>query len=141
MKFGFKKKNTKTSLDQEIIRIEKTNNTPEIILDKSNAELKVNGSSYPEDATVVYDPILEWIEKNTKEKQLELVCSFYFDFLSSSSHKMIYEILLKLENIISSGKAISVIWYYDEYDEDIMEQGEDFIQRLDIPFKLIAKQE
>ena len=121
--------------------ISKTKNTPEVILDLVTPIIKIVGASYPEDATTFYIQILEWIDENTVNFTSELTCEFDYFFFSSSSHKMVYQLLLKLENLQKNGTKVKVIWYYEETDEDLEEIGMDFKEKINLPVTLIAKEE
>ncbi len=116
------------------IKINKTKNTPEITLDKENLFLKIEGSSYPENAADVYDPIIRWAHSLGKKVENPIRCEFYFDFLNSSSHKMLYELLIKLDDLYIDGSDVAIIWYYDDSDEDIKDKGEDLALLMKIPF-------
>ena len=47
---------------------------------------------------------------------------------------MIFEILLITEKIKQDGKNISILWKYDEDDDQILDEGSYFSSKLDIPF-------
>lgn len=145
MKFNFLKsgksgKKEEKSERKGTIRIERTKNTPEVFYDRANNILKINGASYPEDATTVYFPILEWLNE-LDDNIPSFTCEFNFSFLSSSSHKMVYEILMKLEDFHAEGVDVHVSWYYEESDEDIMDAGEDFARILTVPIKMVEIEE
>jgi hypothetical protein len=123
----------------EIIRIEKTNNTPSIYIDEANLLCRIQGSSYPEDAYEVYQHVLDWLNRVDKSVVSELIVEFDYDFLNSISHKKVWQILHELKQFYKAGKQVKVVWYYDESDEDIMEAGEDLAELMNIHFELIAK--
>jgi hypothetical protein len=123
----------------EIIRIEKTNNTPSIYIDEANMLCRIEGSSYPEDAYEVYQHVIDWLNRVGKEFKSELVVEFDYDFLNSISHKKVWQILHELKQFYKAGKPVKVVWYYDENDEDIMEAGEDLAELMNIPFELVSK--
>jgi len=125
----------------EIIRIEKTNNTPSIYIDEANMLCRIVGASFPEDAYEVYQHVLDWLGRIKDRLDSKLVVEFYYDFLNSISHKKVWQILHELKNMQQNGKEVAVVWYYEENDEDIMEAGEDLAELMNIPFELIAKQE
>ncbi len=141
MKFSFlksgKKDKENTREKKSVIKIERTKNTPEVFFDRANSILKISGSSYPEDATSVYFPIIEWLNELVEVNLTSFTCEFNFNFLSSSSHKMVYELLMKLEDLHADGTDVGVVWYYEESDEDIMDAGEDFARILSIPIKMV----
>ena len=125
----------------EIIRIEKTNNTPSIYIDEANMLCRIVGASFPEDAYEVYQHVLDWLGRIKGELNTKLVVEFDFDFLNSISHKKVWQILHELKDMQKNGKEVAVIWYYEENDEDIMEAGEDLAELMSLPFELIPKEE
>ncbi len=58
------------------------------------------------------------------------------EYFNSGSVKQVLDILIMLEQIISSGKKIKVCWFYNE-DDDLMEmKGEEFKSMVKVPFEL-----
>ena len=45
----------------EIINLEGTEDTPKIILDKTNKIFEISGRSLPEDSAEFYQPVLDWL--------------------------------------------------------------------------------
>ena len=85
--------------DDNDIRVVDANDTPDITLDSENRILKIKGSSYPENAVDVYSRVFEWLDRQDYTSPPNLKCEFYFNYLNSASRKIVYEILVKLENI------------------------------------------
>ena len=125
-------------MSNNIIIIDETEDSPEITLDSENYVLKISGPSFPEDAFETYQPVMMWL-KAIKESVVKLSCEFDFSILSSASNKLLFELLLKLEDMYQSGKDIAIFWYHDDFDEDMQEEGESFAQTVHIPFKFISK--
>ena len=125
----------------EIIRVEKTNNTPSIFIDEANMICRIQGSSFPEDAYEVYQHVLDWLDRIKDQLSTKLTVEFDYDFLNSISHKKVWQILHELKSMQKNGKKISVTWFYEENDEDIMEAGEDLAELMNVPFELIAKED
>lgn len=121
----------------ESIYINKTKKTPLVNLNLEENVFQIKGPSFSEDVIEILNPVLEWIDSEIPKLDKELTCEFYFTVLNSSSHKKIFQILLKLNALLDDGKKIKVNWYYDEDDEDIMEMGEDLIELINLPFELI----
>jgi len=110
---------------------------PKILLDADNSVFLIEGPSYPEDPFELYGIVIEWINHNRHITKL-LNCEFKFKVLNSASRKMIVEILFLLEKIAKKNNNIVVKWYYDEYDEDMKEAGEDLSDTIEIPFELVS---
>lgn len=123
----------------DIIRIEKTNNTPSIYIDKSNVLCRIEGSSFPEDAYEVYQHVLDWLAKMGDNFDSELRIEFDYDFLNSISHKKVWQIINELQKYYKKGKKVKVVWYYDKNDEEIMESGQDLKELMNLPFELCVK--
>ena len=119
------------------ISIKATIDTPSVILDAEKSAFLIEGPSYPEDAHNIYDDVLDWLRKPETPLNGELICHFKFNVLSSASRKMVYEVLLELEKIHQTQNNIMVHWHYEEFDEDMLEVGEDFSDLVKIPFKLL----
>ncbi len=127
--------------NQQVITINPTNDSPAIILDSANQLLKISGASYPENAVDIYSRVFEWIDKFDKFEDTNLHCEFYFNYLNSASRKIVYEMLLKLESLNLNGKKVSMTWYYDEFDEDMYDFGEELAELVNIPFEIIANED
>ncbi len=125
-------------MSERIIKIDETEDSPEIILDSENYLLKISGPSFPEDAFGMFQPIMRWVD-SIKDKAVKLTCEFDFSILSSASNKLLFEVLLKLEDMYQNGKDVAIFWYHDDFDEDMQEEGESFAQSIHVPFKFIAK--
>ncbi len=124
---------------EPIIRVEKTANTPSIFIDTTRHFCRIEGASFPEDSSETYQSVFDWLNKLGSDFDSELKMEFDFDFLNSISHKKIWIILNKLKKLHQQGKHVKVVWYYDEYDEEIMESGEDLAELINIPFDVIAR--
>lgn len=118
--------------------IEETEDSPAILMDLDSKKLIFEGPSFPEDAVELYKPVINWIGDNSNLLD-KLECIFDYSILSSASNKMVFEVLIKLEDMIKSGKNVSVKWYYASYDEDMHDEGKGFKDNLKVPFELIEK--
>jgi hypothetical protein len=127
-----------TNDNANIIIFEQTEDSPEIILDQEKFLLKISGPSFPEDAFQTYQPVIRWIN-SIKNETMKLTCEFDFSILSSASNKLMFEVLIKLEEMYQEGKDIIIFWYHDDFDEDMQEEGESFAQTVHVPFKFIPK--
>jgi len=129
-------------MKKETITIAATKDSPVIVLDGKNLILKIIGASYPENANQTYSVVLEWIEEIEKvlDANNRLRCEFYYNYLNSSSKKMVYEILKRLEDIYIRTELVEVSWFFDEFDEDMEELGQEFDDLLKIPFKFVAQE-
>jgi hypothetical protein len=123
---------SETEEKMEIINLEGTEDTPKIILDKTNKIFEISGRSLPEDSAEFYQPILEWLAEYAKDPLPETTFDFKLEYFNTASSKLILDILTALEDI----KNAKVAWYFYEEDEDMEEAGEEFSELVDVEFEL-----
>lgn len=120
----------------EVINIEATDETPKVILDAGNGTFEFSGKSLPEDVTIFFNPILEWIESYGETPNSETVVVMKMDYFNTASSKLILDILMAFEEIHEDNEGVKVEWYYREDDEDMEEAGDEFSDIVEIPFDL-----
>ena len=117
------------------VQIQKTKNSPEIIMNFDTGELEILGESYPENAVAFYKPVFEWLNKATAAKKT-IKLTFKLDYFNTSSSKCVIDILDNLDKYFSNGGKAEVVWYYKKDDDDMMETGEEFSSDIKVPFKI-----
>lgn len=122
----------------ELINIKGTDDTPNVILDKDNAQFEISGRSLPEDVNMFYEPILEWIDGYSEAPCDETIFNFKLEYFNTASSKIILDILLKFEEIVENDHKVVINWHYHEEEEDMLEAGEEYADIVEIPFEYIA---
>ena len=102
-------------------------------MDKENGVFEIKGVSLPLDGKDLYQPVLDFLDEYAQNPNKITLFVFNLKYFNISSSKMFLFMLYKLKEIFDSGKAVVVIWSYD--DEDIREAGDDFQQMVDVPFQ------
>lgn len=118
----------------DALRISKTEDTPEITLDKSAGKFEISGRSLPEDSVEFYSPVFQWLAAYEKDPNPTTEFVFKLDYLNTASSKMMQDILSALEKI----SGVKVVWYFYEDDEDMEEMGQELSELVEIPFEYIA---
>jgi len=118
---------------REPINLEKTKNSPEIILDKDASIFKIAGRSIVEDPKEFYSSIYEWLEEYVKTPLKETNFVFDLEYFNSSSARQIMELIMLLEKIPETGNKVKVSWLYEEGDEMSKERGDEIklVSKLD----------
>jgi hypothetical protein len=114
----------------EILKLEGTSDTPNIILDKTNGIFEISGRSLPEDSVEFYRPVLEWIGGYAKAPSAKTNFTFKLEYFNTSSSKLILDVLSALEGI----PGMNIEWCYQEEDEDMEEAGKEFAEMVELPF-------
>ena len=126
------------------IVIDKTDRTPELIIDTDNGFFSMEYDSRPEDVRKFYYPILEKLKsilENIKQagnltyfKEKPFVFTFKLGYFNSSSAKFILDILNIVKLFKEGGINVEVNWYYFEDEDDMKEAGEDFSEFCEVEF-------
>jgi hypothetical protein len=120
----------------ENLLIASTKRTPEVNF-STDGRLKISGRSIPEDPNQFYDKLFEWVFYYCQEATPTTTIDIALEYFNSGSSKAILEILRALVDTAKKGKQISINWYYEEGDDDILERGEYYESILDVKFNFI----
>ena len=72
-----------------------------------------------------------------QKPQPKTAVNIQLEYFNTSSSKCLLDLFKKLEGMHKSGNDITIKWYYEEDDEDMLEAGEDYQSIINIPFKMI----
>jgi hypothetical protein len=122
----------------EDLRIEGTEDSPQIILDLNANVLEISGRSLPEDVNTFYEPVLSWIEDYSKSPLPSTTFNFKLTYFNTASSKIILDILTQFEEMIEEGHQVLVRWYFPDEDEDMQEAGEEYADMVDVPFEMVS---
>ena len=118
------------------LKLNGTEDTPQIIFDRDNNQFTIRGRSLPEDSSEFYRPVIAWMEDYSKNPNPYTELNVNLDYFNSSSIKQLLVLFMLLENIIKLEKEVNIVWCYSK-DDDIMEiKGKEFKSMLDIPFEM-----
>lgn len=121
---------------KEKLVIRPKNDTPGIIFDPENSKFEIYGKSLPEDTNEFYDPIIAYMQEYSENPQEKTKFIFNFEYYNSASVRKIVNIISILERIYREGNDVKIIWMYEETDEVMKENGEDFQETTDITVEL-----
>jgi len=115
----------------DALKIPKTDDTPEIILDKTNSVFEISGRSLPEDSVEFYRSVFQWLRQYSDEPNATTTFAFKLEYVNTASSKMVQDILSVLEKI----KDVTIAWYHREDDEDMEEMGHELSELAEISFE------
>ena len=122
----------------ETLKIQGTEDSPQVMLDTGENILELSGRSLPEDVNTFYEPILSWIEEYAKDPLDKTVFNFKLTYFNTASSKVILDILTQFEEMIEEGKQVLVRWHFPDEDEDMQEAGEEYADMVDVPFEMVS---
>ncbi|MCS7004140.1 MAG: DUF1987 domain-containing protein [Cytophagales bacterium] len=111
---------------------------PKVELNAQTGVLNFSGQSYHEYTDEFFDPIFAWISQYLKEPGKKITVNFRMTYFNTASSKCFLEILEMLKAYQNNcGGQITVNWYYQANDYDMLETGEDFIIDTQLNINLI----
>lgn len=120
------------------IKLKPTRNTPAVLLDPSRGVFKMYGRSSPENSIGFYEPIRRTLANEITTETLDV--RLKMEYFNTSSSKCIYDLLKEIKALKVKGKNVTVRWYYEEFDDDMLEAGEDYSDLLDLEFAFVEYQ-
>ena len=117
----------------ENLLIKGTNKTPEVEF-FFNGRIRIKGRSIPEDASLFFDHLQSWIFQYCLSPQSQTVVDIELEYMNSGSSKSLLQILSELTNVTHQGKNLTINWFYESGDDDMIERGEYFENILKFPF-------
>lgn len=120
------------------LSIKGTSRTPEVNFNPVSSAFSVTGRSIPEDSMAFYKRLTDWIGLMEEHHSFDQPAKFVFEleYFNTSSSKCLLDVFKRINKLHLIGKPVSILWRYDEDDEDLMETGEDYRDLLDLPFEL-----
>ena len=118
--------------------IESSTYIPKIDFNSETNILLIEGESYHEYTVEFFQPVFEWLEKFLNEPGKDITMNFKMTYFNTSSSRRFLEVLNLLEEYQDEkdGK-ITVNWYYEEGDIDMLESGEEYEEDVNVDFNLI----
>ncbi len=118
--------------------IESTYSTPFVNFNSKSGILKLEGRSIPENPSIFYDPLVNWLTELSKDaKDIVVRMEVKLDYINSGSTKSILTMLRLLKHLYDEGVDCQVNWHFEEDDESIRDLGKHYKNVLRMPFNLI----
>jgi hypothetical protein len=122
----------------EDIQLASSQKTPGIRFSASEGKLELKGRSIPENSLDFYKPLIDWVDKYSSEAPAETNVHVQLEYFNTSSSKCLLDLFKRMEGL--RGK-VTIHWYYEQDDEDMLEAGEDYEAIINVPFKMIEVEE
>lgn len=105
--------------------IQGTRSTPEVDFNV-NGNLTMKGRILTENILLFFNPLIDWVSNLECES---VNFEIQLEYINTGAAMQLFSILRKLEEN-SKIKNLTVKWYYEEDDEDHLETGEMFEDKL-----------
>jgi hypothetical protein len=113
-----------------------TQSTPQVILDPDGV-IMIKGRSMNKNAAEFYKQVESWIDVYVCNPVETTRVDIYLEYFNSINSKIFTALLRKISEVRLKDKEFIINWYYEEDDEDILDQGENISSVLNIPIHMI----
>ena len=118
------------------VHILPTNKTPEVFLNPQG-KIKILGRAIDESRTKFSEQILIWIDEYLLKPAGSTEVIIALEYMNSFNSIIMASILRKLYQLNEQSKKISIKWYVEEDDEDLLERGDYISTTFNIPIDFI----
>ena len=114
----------------------KTGSTPYVLVDEAKKYIKIEGESYHENVIDFFKEVNEWLDNGASLDGFTV--DFEMVYFNSSTAKLLFNMLLHMDNRASEGSTITVNWITTKDNDIIIECGEDFKEEMaNLTFNLV----
>ncbi|NJL14371.1 MAG: DUF1987 domain-containing protein [Microscillaceae bacterium] len=111
--------------------------TPAIRFNLEKGIFEMEGESFLENTFEFYAPVFEWLKEWKQKWQGTAVFNFKFTYFNSSSSKALLQIMAYIRDYAERGEPVAINWFYPDDNPDLLQEGEDFMETLNIPITFI----
>lgn len=124
----------------DVLFIDGADDVPKISLDKNNGIFEFEGKSLPEDVIEFYAPVFKWCEEYAKDPNPVTEVKMNISYYNSASQRAINEIFSTIKKAELRNSKVTINWYYDVDDEEMLESGKEFADITNLNFNYISYQ-
>jgi hypothetical protein len=108
--------------------------------DAKTGHCEILGQSYLENTSAFYKDLIDWMRQYLEVVKGPVSFKLFLTYFNTSSSKSIAELLWMLKDYEASGGKISVSWHYEDWDEDMLKEGEDFADETGLDIKFVPEE-
>jgi len=106
-----------------ILELEPTKRTPYVRFDLDKGTLEIKGSILLVNPTRFFDTILEYVDEYLLNPQDHTQILLHIEYYNTYASKLLLFVLKKISKLSKQDLKVSLIWLYEEEDEDMYEIG------------------
>lgn len=118
------------------IHIFPTSKTPEVFLNPEGS-IKIIGRAIDESRTKFSEQILIWIDDYLLKPAASTEVIIALEYMNSFNSIIMASILRKLNELNHQSKKLTIKWFVEEDDDDLLERGEYISSTFNIPIEFI----
>lgn len=129
-------------MELESLFIRGTDNSPQIEFNIEHKTYIIEGKSMPENVLEFFKPIIEWLDKYDELYIVNrlinsLTVEVKLEYYNTATAKYLADIFGRFKKWTKYVERLSINWYYNEYDDVMLEDGKDLSFAVGIPMEFI----
>lgn len=116
--------------------IEQTDQTPRLVLDAEAGTMELVGICYVEDPMDFFAVAFEWMDEYFASGKTELHCVINITYLNTAASKAFRSLMRHMDQHCTSGRNITITWYYEDGDDDALDMGNFYSTNLRVPITI-----
>ena len=118
---------------------QRTTSTPYVLIDEEKSYMRLEGRCFHEKVAEFFMEVNEWLNSYLPSDFGSFTFDCALDYFNSSTTKLLYNMLLKMDKYVSDRKKIIVNWITTEDNDIMVECGEDFQEDVSsLEFNLVV---
>jgi hypothetical protein len=119
---------------------EKTTSTPYVLIDEERGYMKMQGRCFHENVVMFFKEINDWLDKYLATDFGTFTFDNAISYFNSSTTKLIYNMLLKLDQHSQGENKVVVNWITNDENDIMIECGEDFAEEMQfLEFNMVVQ--
>jgi len=114
------------------LELKETVNTPYVLCEE-RGNVVIEGRSFPENPFEFFEPIVSWLKMFNGEQVNMHIKLEYFN--TSTCKHLLALLQIVAKKVVSEN--LSVNWYYEEEDEDVLEIGQHYSRAIRSDFNFV----
>jgi len=103
----------------------------------TRGKIEMTGSSILPDPRKFFKPVVEWVEGYVQDPAEKTEITLKFEYIDTASVQQIFDVLNKFRQIPNFRTNVTVNWYFEFDDPELLEVGEIMEGRLQLNFNFI----
>ncbi len=120
------------------LRIAPSQESPTINFN-TDGTFRIEGISLVPNVHSFYKPVFDWLEEFEKNLPSKIKVELDFEYLNTASIHTVVTIIKRMVTYTEKGVDLKVYWFYAEEDDDLLENGQNFMDYVNYPFEFISK--
>lgn len=119
-----------------VVTIDKTDKTPQIVIDYPGKTISIKGICTPENPKDFFEPVYNEVKEYKKTEQ-DLLFDIQLQYFNTGASKCIVTLLMEAAKYEGELKNTRVNWHVEKDDAELLEVGQEFSQITKLEFNYI----